>query len=267
MSATILPTPFKVQPQEGALLNLGHRLLLGVSDVWLPGVRYTLVQSSPSLIAGSTTFVRAGADGMAGVFTSSAANSFFQMAGLAATKIFGKNTSEATVFIRRRHTDTTARNSSTFGYFALSSNQVLIHAPYGDGKCYWQAGNDTTGSLVFTGWTKSTSVENLVFVASAKKNGGCREIWRNGSKLASNSAAISWSPNTADVLYGGRSGLACDLEEVYLVGVVARAWSDSEIAQWTERPYCIFHEPRRLWVAAAAGAGSGARAGDFFLTF
>jgi hypothetical protein len=129
---------------------------------------------------------------------------------------------------------------------------VQSHAPYIDGNLYWDCGSTDGTHRISTSYTKSTNPEALVFVAGSTKG---REVWRNGAKIAGNTGinGTFTAASVADVSVLGAasgSGLGSDSETVYLFGVVARAWSDGEILQWTANPYGMFQSPRKWWLPA-----------------
>jgi hypothetical protein len=264
MASIILPQSMRVQPASWGQINLGHRLLNGATMLAVPTFGRTWTRnflpqgSSPNnfTVSGSAA-IGASAKGMA--FVSTALNGKYFLVLSNSGQVF-TSTTECTVFMLRRHTDTTLRAATSFGFSISTSNRVLLSAPFSDGNAYWDFGSTDGTHRISAAWgTKDTNVHSLVLVAGAAKG---REIWRNGIKLAGNTSinAASSAGILADVSIGG------DLEENYLVGVVARAWSDSEIAEWSANPWGIFQEPRRLWLPGIAAAGGSARPQVFVCT-
>jgi hypothetical protein len=263
----ILPGRMRQQPQEGATLERGHPLLLGVTEVALPHVRRTFVQgfaTSLSFAGTGTLALGARVAGSAAVFGTGTAAGLLVGNSL---KLFPGN--ECTVFIVRRSLDTTGRGIRTFGFNQSVTDRVLIAAPLNDGNCYWDYDNTTTGAgggRISVAFTKQIArPEMLVFVAGAAKG---REIWRDGIKIAGNTAvnaALSISSQTVAIGSADGAG-SCDNEEVYLAGVVARAWSDAEVREWTANPWQIFRSPARRYYLPGAAASVTARPQVFIAT-
>jgi hypothetical protein len=263
MASIIQPQPMRVQPASWGQINLGHRLLNGATMLAVPTFGRTWsrnwfkgVNSNSYILSGSAV-IGGRARGMA--FVSTALNGAWIVASQDSGAVF-PNTSECTVFMLRRHTDTTLRAANCFGFNVTTSSRVLVSAPFSDGNVYWDYGSTDGTHRISASWgSKDTNVHALVFVAGAAKG---REIWRNGIKLAGNTSinGASSASSTADVMIGG------DLEENYLVGVVARAWSDAEIAEWSANPWGIFQEPRRLWLPGIAGGSGSVRPQVFVCT-
>ena len=162
---------------------------------------------------------------------------------------------DATFFVIRRPLDTVARATTLFGCEAGASARILVHAPWSDGNLYFDFGNSTAGSgSVSAPFVKSTSPDYLVFVAGGGKG---REVWRNGTRIASNTAATASRPAGLPNFRLGacnNSNVSSDLEEIYLFGAAGRAWSDREIGSWFANPWQVF-EPRRVWVPGSAVGG------------
>jgi hypothetical protein len=264
MASIIQPQPMRVQPASWGQINLGHHLLNGATMLAVPTFGRTWsrswfkgINSNNFVPSSSSAVINGRAMGMA--FVSNALGAAYVVASQDSGVVF-PNTSECTVFMLRRHMDTTLRAATSFGFTITNSNRIILSAPFSDGVCYWDYGSTDGTHRISASWgTKNTNVHALVFVAGAAKG---REIWRNGIKLAGSTSinAASTASSTADVSIGG------DLEENYLVGVVARAWSDSEIAEWSANPWGIFQEPRRLWLPGVAAAGGSVRPQVFVCT-
>jgi hypothetical protein len=259
MAAIILPNRLRVQPGPGAQVDTTHPLLNGATLVAVPtlGRSWTRTNTLNTNVFTTTgnAAIRGGRLGLA--FVTTASGGAYFLAASAAAAIF-PNTTEATTFILRRHTDTTLRGTTDFGYNVAVGNRILIAAPFSDGLVYYDHGSTDGTHRISASWgTKNTDPHSLVCVASATKG---REIWRNGIKLAGNTSINgSFSASsTADISVGG------DLQEVFLVGVVARAWSDSEIAEWSANPWGIFTSRRRLWLPGAPAPAPAARPQVFF---
>lgn len=163
------------------------------------------------------------------------------------------STTDATIFVVRRSLDTTARDSSLFGYTASDTDRVSTSAPWSNGILYFDFGGTAAAQRIDVAFAKSTSVDYLVFVAGGGKG---REVWRNGIKIAGDTAKNgSRAATAANFRIGSQvSTVASDGEEIYLFGISNRAWSDIEIASWTKNPWQIFKPRKReLYVKLAGG--------------
>lgn len=163
----------------------------------------------------------------------------------------------ATIFVVRQSRDTAARASALFGYGGANQhNRVLAHAPWSDGSIYFDFGTLTEGThRISVIVTKTTAVETLVFIAGGGKG---REIWRNGVRIASNTAATGARPSaqTAFVLGGLDVNHPADNDDIYQFGVTARAWSDDEVRLWHSNPSQLFKaRDSRLYFPVGVAAG------------
>lgn len=256
MPALILRSRYK-RPPVTPVLEHGHPLLIGVGG----GVGGVVLPPYPVLLGRAKGFNTAGASNG---FPSAApyGNAFrFAAAGtgiILATPpdTFIRDGSQATFFCVRRCHDTTGRQASLFGYVAL--RRIQVHCPFNDGNAYWDFSNGTGGSgRLITAFTKTTNVEVLVFIADAAAKG--REIWRDGTRIASSpSTAATWaSEATGNFFLGAAGTVQSDNEDIHLWGYVARAWSDSEVMEFSSNPWQIFQRPRRIYSIPAAGVGGG----------
>jgi hypothetical protein len=255
MAAIILPSRQFAQPRSFAPLDRANTQYRELRALVLPGHGGEMVMGRPLSLLNSVT-VTANPSGRG--FTAPTGSNKVVIPGVSG--LIFTSTSECTVFLIRQSADTTARASSLFGYDNGSGDRVQSHAPYIDGNLYWDCGSTDGTHRISTSYTKSTNPEALVFVAGSTKG---REVWRNGAKIAGNTGinGTFTAASVADVSVLGAasgSGLGSDSETVYLFGVVARAWSDGEILQWTANPYGMFQSPRKWWLPAVAGAGGGA---------
>jgi hypothetical protein len=144
--------------------------------------------------------------------------------------------STCTIALIRRKRDTTARNSSPFGYNNGASDRAMLQAPYSDGNLYWDFGNATTGAgggrLTISGQTWDTRLDFLIAIAGPNKG---REVWRNGAKIGSDATATATRSATTKqftIGFNGDNGIASDREEIYFLAIIPREWSDDECRAW-----------------------------------
>jgi hypothetical protein len=252
VAAIILPHRHRAQPGPGALLDLGNPLMNGFTLVAVPGFSHSYLRNDE--VPGSDTHTFSGSAVLAGRAHGRALvlnGSTDQMVVCSRPDRVFTNSTDCTMFVVRRHLDTTNRAAAVFGHHRLNSERVLLHAPFSDGNAYWDYGSNASTHRISVAWgTKQTTLEAIVCVAGGGKG---RELWRNGIKLAGDVSKVGTSAagQLSSVVMGAVAGTA-DLEEVYLAGVVARAWSDAEIAAWSANPWGIFYTPRKLFIPSAA---------------
>lgn len=258
MSAFVLPHRMWQQPQNRPVLDLGNPLLRSVSEVLLPTAKRSLVQGT-LLVAGNPTFppaIRSSAAGMSWSLNTSASNIGMQCS--TADAIF-QSLSTTTMFVFRRSRDTTLRASMLCGSASATISQtVLAHAPYSDGNIYFDFGGSGASTRISTTFAKSTSPETLVFIAGPNKG---REIWRNGVKIAGNVTLTGTRTSSATgfgVGGNGSSAIGQDNDDVYLLGVVVREWSDAEVRTFAANPWGIFTHKKPRWGAIVAAAAAAA---------
>lgn len=270
--ATPASSRFTQQPQGVPLIDRGNPLMNRVSEVVLPMHKQTLVRNFGTSTVGTVTAVT-NRVGRAVAFPGAGSDSL-RIAG-SGDSVFTSN-SDCTVFVYRRSLDTTNRASNLFGYDKGSGERVQAHAPYSDGNIYWDFADATNGSgRISTPFTKSTEPETLVFIAGGGRG---REIWRNGVRIANNASAtanrISDTFTSVYIGYAGSAGPTSDNEEVYLFGVVGRAWTDTEIVSWSKNPWQVFLQrspmqravSRSAIVLGGGGGGGTARPSIFVCT-
>lgn len=250
----MLPRRYRQQPPLGALIDHGHRLMKKATLLCVPGWgRSWIKAASEPATSGihcadgfGVSSVQGRAYGSAIVNPTGGTGGFYVAADCPDTVFINGNT-ELTVFMVRRHCDTTLRTGEAFSWNSSSSQRVLTHAPYTDGNWYWDCGADDSTHRLSTAWgSKDTNLHTIVMVASATRG---REMWRNGVLLASDvskTGSIS-SLNTGDIRLGVNEN-----EEVYLAGVVARAWAPDEITEWTQNPWALFYQRRKIFLPPAA---------------
>lgn len=153
------------------------------------------------------------------------------------------DTSRCTVAILRRHKDTTARDSISYGYGdGTGANRVSISAPWSSGDVIWDYGSAFTRRLATPWGTKNTEWHTLVCVAGPNKG---LEIWRNGIKLAGDASKVTGTPapNGFPFLIGGFDGSVDDFTETALLVVDNAEWSDVAIQTWCKNPWKTFISP------------------------
>lgn len=252
--ALILRPPWTRQPQSRPPLNPALRapVTVWVGSEW--GTARLRSEAAASL--GTTPPTRiATAQG----FVASLSNNNGRIQLAADGDNLFPNASQTTIAILRRCRDTTARDATLAAYDGGgASDRVKIYAPYSDGNLYWDFGTSTLGvGRVSVAFTKTTEWETLVFVAGGGKG---REVWRNGTRIVSNtSATASRSSTTAAYCIGAYDASHnADAEDVALLAIASVAWSDAEIRAWSAAPYAQTFAPeaRRIWVPVSAGGGA-----------
>jgi hypothetical protein len=164
-------------------------------------------------------------------------------------------TTELTLAVFRRFTDTTNRLSSGIGGETNSSQRFMCYV-FSDGRIYFDCGNATEGSgrlsVAFGG--KTLNPETVVCTLHPVEG---RKIWRNSTLLASNTSTFALTNVTSPFCIGARSNsTTVDNEEIYLALLEARAWGQDEVRAFAENPYSVL-EDRQIYVPYSA-APSGA---------
>lgn len=231
--------PWTIQPQYPVGIDWSNALGRSVVEAFLPLFvnNQTTVRGYSPAVAAGTIVSEVGTLGRNVALAAGTLNAGLIIAA-DGDDIF-PTTNEATIFVIRRSKDTTARQSTLFGYDVSATDRVLVHGPWDDGIMYFDYGGIAASQRISVAYTKSTAVEYLVFVAGGGKG---REMWRNGVKIAGDATkAGARSATAANFRIGASSPtLAADTEEVYLFGTANRAWSDVEIASWSKNPWQIF---------------------------
>ncbi len=256
----ILNRPWTRQPQGVVEVDRTNPLGAFASEVYVPSISATIVRGYQTSRISTATVIPT----LQGLALSTTASSV-QGVKIAdnAEDIF-KGSSTATIAVLRRCVDTTARNSSIFGYGinegAGNVDRVLCHAPYSDDTLYFDFANAASGSgRVSVAFTKTTAWETLVFVASTSGSIG-REVWRNGVRIANNTSATSVRTSVTNApFYVGSTYYATpgvttsDAGEIALFVVSSSAWRQREIAEFARNPWQII-KPRRIYFPTAAAA-------------
>ena len=96
-----------------------------------------------------------------------------------------------------------------------------------------------------------------IVLACGEGFGPAGAVWVNGSKTTfAATSGIPAEDNGASVWIGRRSDGATQLDgRIYHIGLLNRAATDADAAEFTERPFSLF-EPRRIWVPVSAGGSS-----------
>jgi hypothetical protein len=148
---------------------------------------------------------------------------------------------QATIVLLRRKKDTTARASVAFGYVLAQEDRVIAHLPYSDGTSYFDFGTMYGGRLSAPSLSYTTEPECYVFVADSTSRG--REIWRNGSLVASSTSETATRPSNTTSAFG-LGGLdayvASDSEEQSLFVVFPYALTQIECERISYNPWQIF---------------------------
>lgn len=243
------------KPDFPVELNLNSRHLRGVSDVVLPELRKTLLRRYDCTVQAGVVNNIVGSPGRGIDLDGASLNGL--VVGTA-DKLFDNLADGVTIFLVRRSKDTTARNSTIFGYNEGETSRILVHGPWSDGSMYWDCGASGVDNRISLPFAKTTNVEKLVFVGNGGKG---REIWRDGVRIAK-SAQAGAIPAATQTFKLGTAGVVADayeysdLEEHYLLGIVKRAWTDDEIIEWSANPYKTILKPRqrRIWVGITSGS-------------
>ena len=243
MAALILPRRFNSQPQGAVDIDWGNPLTGKLTEVLnpsSPGSVTSIRGVTPSVIGNVLPAV--GGVG-AGVLLPTTYDSGLVIAS-SSDDLFASK-SEVTIFVVRRPIDITKRASTLFGYSSSNISRVICHAPWTDGNIYFDyGGTDAAQRILSSNYTKKTSTEYLVFVAGGGKG---REIWRDGVKLAGDvtKTGVRTLDSAQFKIGAANNSFSSDLEEIYLFGVASRAWSDSEIKDWSSNPWQLFRPQKR----------------------
>lgn len=241
-------------PDRPVRLDLASPFLEDVGVAWIASHGLNIPSGGQAAIVGAGVSFGAGMQGRAAALDGSSNATGLRLAGDADDIV---PTDRCTIAIYRRSRDTTARVSMLFGYDSGVSDRILAHAPYSDGTCYWDFGNNTAGSgRTSATFAKSTTPEALVFVAGPVKG---REIWRNGLRLVSNtSATASRSAASKGFSLGSADRnitTGVDTDEIYAIIVSRREWCDAEIVAWSRAPLAFVapNEDPVIYSLGAAG--------------
>jgi hypothetical protein len=240
--------PWYEQPQE----VVGVSEDLRASFVWVGSSYWREILGGFQAVATGSPVLRPSSQGL--VIGLSAGGNALQVASNP-TIVF-PDASQCTIAVWRRHLDTTIRQSTLFGY-VVGGDRIQMNAPWSDGNVYWDFGNPSNNiGRVSGAWgAKSTAFEAAVFVAGGGKG---REIWRAGTRIASNNGfAPRIAITSANINVGSLGGVNADNEEIALIVVSPSAWSDDLIRTWSRAPYTTTFAPRRIFVPYSA-APSGA---------
>lgn len=225
-------------PDRPVRLNLSSPFCEDLGAAWYAGQNLNLASGGVATLVGSGLSWVAGPGGRAALLDGSSNATGLRLAADADDIL---PTDRATILMYRRSRDTTGRVSMLFGYDAGTTDRVLAHAPYSDGTCYFDFGNNTAGSgRTSVAFVKSTLPETLAFVAGPTKG---REIWRNGLRLVNNTSATATRSTTSKGFSLGSADrnitTGVDTDEIYLVLVSRREWSDAEIIEWSRAPMSV----------------------------
>lgn len=239
-SGAVIPLARMRSARQGVARQIARAPITeGLVDLWYGGSpEASLVRSSPALVVGTNSRIQAGPDGLA-LTTDSGFTQQGRWLALNSNLLFPSNDT-ATIVMFRRLTKTPAVSGVSFGYNSGNPDRVLAHVPWSDGNVYWDFGNSTSGSgrLGAAYGTRDTNPETLVFIAGPKKG---REIWRRGVRLGnSTSSTASRASNTSSFGIGsaGLNSLATsDDEQIYLIAVFAREWTDAECMAFARNPW------------------------------
>lgn len=150
------------------------------------------------------------------------------------------------VFIKQK-TDTTVRLSTIFGLNG-TTDKIQLDVPDASGNIVFSFGTD---ALTITGESWGTSPDYFVMVTGP--NSG-RSVWRNGSFLGSNAATKRNGTNTTTCQLGyNGTGSSADFQNLYLFGIFAREWTESEIKSWFANPWQLFKTPYNDLFATTLG--------------
>lgn len=96
-----------------------------------------------------------------------------------------------------------------------------------------------------------------IVLACGEGFGPAGAVWVNGSKTTfAATSGIPAEDNGASVWIGRRSDGGTQLDgRIYHIGLLNRAATDEDAAEFDARPFSLF-EPRRIWVPVSAGGGS-----------
>lgn len=229
------------QPQASRI-NWGNSATRGLVDAWVGSVptRTEKGQTTSIQTAGAFSVGPGGRN-----FTTTATGTKTGLRLAASYTSWFPSASTATIVVCYRYTDTTARASALFGADQSTGRRILAHAPYSDGNVYWDFGNTSGGRLVVTGFSKTTNVETMIFIAGPVTG---RQVWRNGVLLGSGASSDSASVTaplalgTADIASAGADS---DNVEFYAFATLAREYSAGEAATVSRNPWQLFAPTKR----------------------
>ncbi len=143
-------------------------------------------------------------------------------------------TTAVTIMFSARCTDTTLRAESAIGIItATLGERCGAHLPYSDGKVYWDFGGATEGvTRLSIAWAKDTTEHIWALTTGARG----MEIWRDGTKIATNAATPTRSATTGDFGLGRHAGNNSDLYEFRWAFVHTTQLAEATIAAISADP-------------------------------
>lgn len=233
-------------------MRYGHHLVAGLR-AFLPfreggGVPRSVIDGRLVLPQEATSVWASGARGFAYRHTTTTAREY-----IATNSSDLVPTSNCTIALGYKKTDTTLRASVAFGVNQTTNGRCHVHLPYSDGTTYWDFGGDTEGAT-------RLSVASLTFgddfwVFSTGSRG--MEIWQNGVLRASNSANPTRTAYTDTFSLGNSGGVgAGDLAQYSYFALWRRQLSRQEIIALTAAPLQFLATVRTTFTPFS-GAGGG----------
>ncbi len=153
------------------------------------------------------------------------------------------DTTSCTLLVVRSLRSLSYGNGPSQGYNLSGAQMVEVFCPYsGDGKIYWDFGNNTGTGRVATATAptfKIGEIDAFAYVAGSRG----REIWRNGRRIAS---APSATATRSGVLAGFNIGFAASatgtatLENIYFFAALRTQWPEAKLAKWGANPWAVF---------------------------
>jgi hypothetical protein len=160
---------------------------------------------------------------------------------------------EITVALIRRKTDAQIRNHQSFGNSPSTiADQVSLALPFSNAYS-WTWGNVTLNVplAAFTAAGFSHGLQIHRFVATAGRRGPM-ELWCNGVRLGSQANGNVSVQNGGPVVLNrlaSPSPFAGDLQEINLLLVSRRQWSEAELRLWYADPWSLVRAVRaRAWL-------------------
>ena len=260
----IWPNPRVKPPFGAAQINWGHPLAQGLTAVVLlnegAGRPYNLLTGQIATFTNTPTW---GISPAGILLASDATNDRWDLGPSDAVGPSGPliGTTSATMAVIRKKRDATNRDSVLCGVtLTLGADQVYrcqTHCPWGDGVVYFDFGGYGGANRISASGLSFSGQQAWVFVAGTRGS----VFYQNGILRASQTTAITRTSSANVFTVNPTPGDATlgDLDDISLVILSQREWTQAEVLWWQAEPYA-FLQPvirRRWFVPTAAGAPTG----------
>jgi hypothetical protein len=233
------------KPPPGALVDAGHPL--AQSLIWAAlfneGAAQPRVTKGTTVLSGSNFGLTATGTPLASSNRDGACRQLDIVPAYYATSSGTPATSwpttNCTICVIRRKTDTTNRAASLFALVAASgTNYLQAQVPSSDGVVYWDfGGTSSPNRLTVSGLSFSTTEpERWIFTAGSQGSA----IWQNGVKVASQSTAVTRTALAQVFRLGAAGAGTSDNMDLNYFAMYATQWSDELCRWWSAEPYAAF---------------------------